>query len=146
MAAVRREASRLSSERWRHAHGIGPRSPRPEHDTQQLASHSIYEHQRRRRDRAGRLDLARSFRRAARSPLQSLRRTAGRPMVLERSIHARRQRRKWRNRIYSDGTRGAAKIGCHTFRATGITAYLEAGGTLENAQAMAAHERDHDAR
>jgi site-specific recombinase XerD len=32
------------------------------------------------------------------------------------------------------------KIGCHTFRATGITAYLEAGGTLENAQAMAAHE------
>ena len=36
------------------------------------------------------------------------------------------------------GTR--SKIGCHTFRATGITAYLEAGGTLENAQAMAAHE------
>jgi site-specific recombinase XerD len=33
-----------------------------------------------------------------------------------------------------------AKIGCHTFRAPGITAYLEAGGTLENAQAMAAHE------
>jgi len=32
------------------------------------------------------------------------------------------------------------KIGCHTFRATGITAYLEAGGTLENAQAMAAHK------
>jgi site-specific recombinase XerD len=36
------------------------------------------------------------------------------------------------------GARG--RIGCHTFRATGITAYLEAGGTLENAQAMAAHE------
>jgi integrase/recombinase XerD len=36
------------------------------------------------------------------------------------------------------GTR--VKICCHTFRATGITAYLEAGGTLENAQAMAAHE------
>ncbi len=32
------------------------------------------------------------------------------------------------------------RIGCHTFRATGITAYFEAGGTLENAQAMAAHE------
>ena len=32
------------------------------------------------------------------------------------------------------------RIGCHTFRATGITAYLEGGGTLENAQAMAAHE------
>jgi hypothetical protein len=36
------------------------------------------------------------------------------------------------------GTR--VRVGCHTFRATGITAYLEAGGTLENAQAMAAHE------
>lgn len=33
-----------------------------------------------------------------------------------------------------------AHICCHTFRATGITAYLENGGTLENAQAMAAHE------
>jgi integrase len=32
------------------------------------------------------------------------------------------------------------RISCHTFRATGITAYLEAGGTLENAQLMAAHE------
>lgn len=28
---------------------------------------------------------------------------------------------------------------CHTFRATGITAYLENGGTIENAQAIAAH-------
>jgi integrase len=27
-----------------------------------------------------------------------------------------------------------------TFRATGITAYLEAGGALETAQAIAAHE------
>jgi integrase len=32
------------------------------------------------------------------------------------------------------------KVGCHTFRATGITAYLEAGGTLENAEAMAAYQ------
>ena len=32
------------------------------------------------------------------------------------------------------------KMGCHTFRATGITAYLTAGGTLEKAQPMAAHE------
>jgi integrase len=31
-------------------------------------------------------------------------------------------------------------ICCHTFRATGITAYLENGGTVENAQAIAAHE------
>src|SRR6476659_3240612 len=28
------------------------------------------------------------------------------------------------------------KLGCHVFRATGITAYLEAGGRLENAQAV----------
>jgi integrase/recombinase XerD len=32
------------------------------------------------------------------------------------------------------------RICCHTFRATGITAYLENGGTLEHAQAIAAHE------
>jgi site-specific recombinase XerD len=31
-------------------------------------------------------------------------------------------------------------IGCHTFRATGITAYLQNGGKLEVAQRMAAHE------
>ncbi len=30
-------------------------------------------------------------------------------------------------------------IGNHTFRATGITAYLKNGGTLENAAAMANH-------
>ena len=29
---------------------------------------------------------------------------------------------------------------CHTFRATGITAYLLNGGSVENAQAIAAHE------
>ena len=32
------------------------------------------------------------------------------------------------------------RIGCHSFRATGITNYLENGGTLENAQRMAGHE------
>ena len=32
------------------------------------------------------------------------------------------------------------KVCCHTFRATGITAYLENGGTIENAQTIAAHE------
>ena len=35
---------------------------------------------------------------------------------------------------------GIERICCHTFRATGITAYLENGGTIENAQAIAAHE------
>ena len=29
---------------------------------------------------------------------------------------------------------------CHSFRATGITAYLMNGGTLEHAQQIAAHE------
>ncbi|SIO07555.1 hypothetical protein SAMN05444166_2322 [Singulisphaera sp. GP187] len=33
----------------------------------------------------------------------------------------------------------ATKIGCHSFRATGITNYLEHDGTLEKAQQMAAH-------
>jgi len=33
-----------------------------------------------------------------------------------------------------------ARIGNHTFRATGITDYLKNGGTLEKAQYMAAHE------
>lgn len=31
-------------------------------------------------------------------------------------------------------------ISCHTFRATGITAYLENGGVVEHAQQIAAHE------
>jgi integrase len=31
-------------------------------------------------------------------------------------------------------------ISCHTFRATGITDYLNRGGSLENAQLIAAHE------
>jgi len=43
-----------------------------------------------------------------------------------------------RRRTAEAGFKG--KLGCHVFRATGITAYLEAGETLENAQAMAAHE------
>jgi site-specific recombinase XerD len=34
----------------------------------------------------------------------------------------------------------AAEVCCHTFRATGITAYLSNGGALEHAQEMAAHE------
>jgi integrase/recombinase XerD len=34
----------------------------------------------------------------------------------------------------------AAEVCCHSFRGAGITAYLAAGGTIERAQAMAAHE------
>jgi integrase/recombinase XerD len=32
-------------------------------------------------------------------------------------------------------------VGYHSFRATGLTAYLNNGGTLENAQLMAAHNQ-----
>ncbi len=42
-----------------------------------------------------------------------------------------------RRRAHAAGI--ATKIGNHTFRATGITAYLKNGGTLENAAAMANH-------
>ncbi len=34
----------------------------------------------------------------------------------------------------------ASSTCCHTFRATGITVYLDNGGTIEKAQAIAAHE------
>ena len=43
-----------------------------------------------------------------------------------------------RRRALSAGIK--TEIGCHTFRATGITAYLKNGGRLEIAQQMAAHE------
>jgi integrase len=33
----------------------------------------------------------------------------------------------------------ATAVSCHSFRATGITAYLDNGGALETAQMMAAH-------
>ena len=39
-----------------------------------------------------------------------------------------------------------ARIGNHSFRATGITAYLKNGGTLENAAAMADHARTRTTR
>jgi len=64
---------------------------------------------------------------------------AGRAGALtEKPMHRVDAWRMIQRRAADLGTR--VKIGCHTFRATGITAYLEAGGTLENAQAMAAHE------
>jgi integrase len=36
--------------------------------------------------------------------------------------------------------RAAFPVGCHTWRATGITIYLENDGRLEHAQQMAGHE------
>ncbi len=46
---------------------------------------------------------------------------------------------------HSDWRRAAAAgietdLGCHSFRATGITVYLKNGGLLEHAQQMGAHE------
>ena len=40
----------------------------------------------------------------------------------------------------ADAAQVRTKIGCHTFRATGITEYLRNGGKLEIAQQMANHE------
>ena len=64
---------------------------------------------------------------------------AGRTGILtDRPMHRVDAYQMVRRRTAEAGLKG--KLGCHVFRATGITAYLEAGGSLENAQAMAAHE------
>src|SRR3954454_15198571 len=82
------------------------------------------------------LDVA-GIRSQGRSPL--FRSTIGKTGVLTGfPMHRIDVWRMIRRRVADAGM--SVKIGCHTFRATGITAYLEAGGTLENAQAMAAHE------
>jgi integrase/recombinase XerD len=62
---------------------------------------------------------------------RTLRTTPGRPLSLEPMTQPdawRMIRRRARNADIK------TKIGCHTFRATGITAYLANGGTLEHAQ------------
>lgn len=61
----------------------------------------------------------------------------GRPLSLDPMA----QSNAWRMiRRRSKAAGIETEIGCHTFRATGITAYLENGGTLEHAQQIAAHE------
>ena len=52
-----------------------------------------------------------------------------------------RQDDVYRIRRRADDAGIKSKIGCHTFRATGITEYLRNGGKLEIAQQMANHER-----
>jgi integrase/recombinase XerD len=68
---------------------------------------------------------------------------------LFRSLDRRRRltdRRMHRCEVLSMIKRRARRVGlspaisCHSFRATGITAFLDNGGTLENAQLIAAHE------
>src|SRR6202050_2090827 len=81
--------------------------------------------------------VAAGIRDAGKAPL--FRSAVGRTGVLtETPMHRVDAWRMVQRRAADLGAR--VRIGCHTFRATGITAYLEAGGTLENAQAMAAHE------
>ena len=58
--------------------------------------------------------------------------------LTERAISRQHTLRMIKRRARQAGL--PATTSCHTLRATGITAYLENGGTIENAQAIAAHE------
>jgi integrase len=65
--------------------------------------------------------------------------TVGRTGIL--TVRRMTQSDAWRMLQRRAGNAGIPTSVCnHTFRATGITAYLDNGGSLENAQAMAAHE------
>jgi len=57
----------------------------------------------------------------------------GRESLAQANVHIMLQRRARAAGI-------ATKISCHSFRATGITTYLQNGGKLEIAQQMAGHE------
>lgn len=82
------------------------------------------------------LDAAK-LRDSSKSPL--FRSAVGRTGTLtEKAMHRIDAYRMIRRRAAAMGLK--VRINCHTFRATGITVHLDAGGTLENAQAMAAHE------
>jgi integrase/recombinase XerD len=58
-------------------------------------------------------------------------------MVTENALYENDVLRMVKRRATAAGL--PASTCCHTFRATGITAYLENGGTVEKAQAIAAH-------
>jgi len=59
-------------------------------------------------------------------------------LLTENRLDRNNARMMIKRRARDAGT--STRIGCHTFRGTGITAYLENGGALEMAQLMAAHE------
>ena len=59
-------------------------------------------------------------------------------MLTEKPVHRNDALRMVKRRALDVGI--LSPIGCHTFRATGITAYLLNNGSLEKAQMMAAHE------
>ena len=56
------------------------------------------------------------------------------------SVHLRRNPRSRSAESVFNFSGIRSEANCHTFRATGITAYLLNGGTRERAQAIAAHE------
>lgn len=58
--------------------------------------------------------------------------------ITERTMTRNDALRMVKRRVAAAGL--SPKTSCHSFRATGITAYLENGGTIEKAQAIAAHE------
>ena len=61
----------------------------------------------------------------------------------ERTLTTRPMHRNDALRMIKDRAKAVGlpeTICCHTFRATGITAYLENGGTIEHAQQIACHE------
>jgi site-specific recombinase XerD len=59
-------------------------------------------------------------------------------MLTTRPLSRRDALKMVKRRIAAVGL--SKKICCHSFRATGITAYLENGGTIEKAQMIAGHE------
>jgi site-specific recombinase XerD len=58
--------------------------------------------------------------------------------LTERRLQAREVLAMIKRRAQAAGL--SPKVCCHTFRATGITAYLDNGGSIEHAQRIAAHE------
>jgi|ERR1051326_528281 integrase len=66
-------------------------------------------------------------------PTMRHRKFSGRTPLPEANVHMMIHRRA---RVAAIRT----KISCHSFRATGITTYLQNGGNLEVAQQMAGHE------
>jgi integrase len=69
-------------------------------------------------------------------------RSAGADLARDALAEARMARQDARRMIVRRAVQTGiiTRIGCHTFRATGITVYLLDGGLLEYAQQMAAHE------
>jgi integrase len=68
-------------------------------------------------------------------PLANIR-ERNRPLAVPRSQKAARKN----SMVASRESIAPLSTSCHTFRATGITAYLENGSTIEHAQAIANHE------